>query len=704
MDQPRRLLLFVTLSIGFLLLWGNFVLPKAAPEKAAPAVGENKNGEANDPAEPDGTGAEGAGQAVGENGDAPEGGEQAVAAAAEVLTEAEPSTVTIGSTGPDSGYYLEATITSKGAAIESVRLSDPKFLELDRSGPLKLVGDTPTTLKTFSTGIDVIDAELAKQKRSLEDWNWEYLADQTAQTDGVNTKVVFGVTIAGIEVRKTYSVSKVNLADDEDAKLKRLDHVSGYLMDCQLSFRNVGKAATEFTYQLQGPVGVDMENEEHARETRKLQIAFQADSDSSATAIPAGTIVSQFDDDELESWQTPFRYVGVDNTFFVALLVADSEQRTIAQVDPMVVGEVNRKQESLTDISLRLTSEPVTLAPNTSKTHNYQFFVGPKRRELLDQPPLEAKTVLNLGYTGPIARIMLSLLGFFHNLGMPYGIAIMCLTVLVRGCMFPLSKRQALSAQKMKELQPEIQALKDKYGDDKQKIAQAQMELFAKHKYNPFAGCFPLLFQFPIFIGLYTALYHAVDLRLAKFLWIDNLAAPDATFRLPMSLPFLGQDFNILPIITVGLFVTQQKLFMPEPQNEEQALQQKLMGYMTLAFGFFFWHSPAGLCLYFIASSTWGITERKLLARSTDKADAQGSAKTASSEPDKKPLAVRLKDKNGSKVQEKGNKDTNGEDKEPGFFKKIWLEAQEAAAQANETGTQKRDPGNKGKDKKKKRR
>lgn len=701
MDQPRRLLLFVTLSIGFLLLWANFVLPRNA-QKPADEVAQNEDdtSAANDQAAAD----KGDTTADGAAGDAQSGG-PSVATAPTAVGEADSTAVAIGSTDPDSGYYLEATITSVGASIDAVRLSDPKFFELDRSGPLKLVGDTPTLLKTFSTGIDVIDAELRKQGKTLEEWNWQYLKDQTVAADGVNEKVSFGVTIAGIEVRKTYSVAKVPVEEGEDATLKRLNYVPGYLIDCELSFRNVGKAITEFTYELQGPVGVDMENEEHARETRKLQIAFQADTDSSATAIPAGTVVSDYDDDELESWKTPFRYVGVDNTFFVAMLVADVEQQTIAKIDPMVVGDVNRKQESLTDVSLRLTSKPVTLAPNKSETHKFQFFVGPKRRELLDQPPLVADKVLNLGYTGAIARVMLSLLGFFHNLGLPYGIAIMCLTVLVRGCMFPLSRKQAASAQKMKELQPEIQALKDKYGDDKQKIAQAQMELFAKHKYNPFAGCLPLVFQFPIFIGLYTALYHAVDLRLAKFLWIDNLAAPDATFRLPFALPFLGLDFNILPIITVALFVTQQKMFMPEPQNEEQALQQKLMGYMTLAFGFFFWHSPAGLCLYFIASSTWGITERKLLARASDKAEASGTATPASSTEPEKPLASRLKDQSGSKSSDNGKKDANAEEKEPGFFKKIWLEAQEAAAQANETGTQKkRDAGNKGKNKKKKRR
>ena len=82
---------------------------------------------------------------------------------------------------------------------------------------------------------------------------------------------------------------------------------------------------------------------------------------------------------------------------------------------------------------------------------------------------------------------------------------------------------------------------------------------------------------------------------------------------LPFSLPFLGHDFNLLPLITVGLFLVQQKLFMPPPTDEQQALQQKMMNYMMIFMGFMFYHVPAGLCVYFIASSLWGIGERKML-------------------------------------------------------------------------------------------
>jgi len=167
----------------------------------------------------------------------------------------------------------------------------------------------------------------------------------------------------------------------------------------------------------------------------------------------------------------------------------------------------------------------------------------------------------------------------------------------------------------MQALQPEIAALKEKYGSDKEKMARAQMELFRKHSYNPAAGCLPVFLQLPIFMGLYQALNHAVDLRMAGFLWIDNLAAPDALFKMPFSVPFLGQQFNLLPLITIILFVVQQKMFMPPPANDEQAMQQKMMNFMMIFMGVMFYKVPAGLCVYFIASSLWGMGERKLLPK-----------------------------------------------------------------------------------------
>jgi YidC/Oxa1 family membrane protein insertase len=165
----------------------------------------------------------------------------------------------------------------------------------------------------------------------------------------------------------------------------------------------------------------------------------------------------------------------------------------------------------------------------------------------------------------------------------------------------------------MKELQPKLAELKKKFGNDREKFARAQMELFQQNNYNPLSGCLPVFIQLPIFMGLYQALNSSVDLRMAPFLWFNNLAAPDKLVQLPIQIPVIAQFFNLLPIITVSLFVVQQKMFMPPPADEQQEMQYKMMNYMMVFMGAMFYHVPAGLCVYFIASSLWGMAERKLL-------------------------------------------------------------------------------------------
>jgi YidC/Oxa1 family membrane protein insertase len=166
----------------------------------------------------------------------------------------------------------------------------------------------------------------------------------------------------------------------------------------------------------------------------------------------------------------------------------------------------------------------------------------------------------------------------------------------------------------MKEMQPKLAELKKKYADNKEKLAMANLELMREYKVNPMGGCLPLLIQMPIFIALYQALQYSVDLRLAPFLYFNNLAGPDALFTLPFTVPFLGwTTFNLLPIIAVALMVVQQKMFMPPPTDEQQEMQQKMMSYMMVVMGAMFYKFPSGLCVYYISSSLWGFGERKLL-------------------------------------------------------------------------------------------
>jgi YidC/Oxa1 family membrane protein insertase len=196
--------------------------------------------------------------------------------------------------------------------------------------------------------------------------------------------------------------------------------------------------------------------------------------------------------------------------------------------------------------------------------------------------------------------------------------------------MFPLSRKQALGAQKMQELQPEIKRIQEKYKKDVEGRTRAQQELFRKHNYNPMSGCLVAFIQLPIFIGLYRALMVDVELRDAPLInhairWCSNLAAPDMLLDWGNFMPQfvlsgqgifgLGPYFNLLPILTIGLFIVQQKMFMPPAADEQAAMQQKIMQYMMVFMGLMFFKVASGLCIYFIASSLWGVAERQFLPK-----------------------------------------------------------------------------------------
>jgi YidC/Oxa1 family membrane protein insertase len=298
----------------------------------------------------------------------------------------------------------------------------------------------------------------------------------------------------------------------------------------------------------------------------------------------------------------------------------------------------------LTNTSFRVTSTVRDLKAGVPMQERFLVFAGPKRPELLAEYDLG--DVITYGWFGPVAKLLLAILHTFYAAIPNYGVAIVLLTVLVRGCMFPLSKKQALSAQKMQELQPEIKKIQEKYKNNLEARGKAQQELFRKHNYNPMGGCLILFLQLPIFVGLYRGLMVDVELRGAPLIsesirWASDLAAPDMLFDWSGFMPAfvtrgtgmfgLGPYFNLLPIITIVLFLWQQKKFMPPPADEQAAMQQRIMQFMMVFMGILFFKVASGLCIYFVASSLWSIAERQFLPKT--KTAGQGGPAESSPPP-----------------------------------------------------------------------
>ncbi|HXH03997.1 MAG TPA: membrane protein insertase YidC [Candidatus Competibacteraceae bacterium] len=245
-----------------------------------------------------------------------------------------------------------------------------------------------------------------------------------------------------------------------------------------------------------------------------------------------------------------------------------------------------------------LGQQPQTVAPGASAEFKSQLYVGPKIQDTLEKIAPHLELTVDYGWLTILAQPLFWLLKFFHGLVGNWGWAIIFLTVLIKAVFFKLSETSYRSMAKMRKFTPQIQRLRERYGDDRQKLNQAMMELYRKEKVNPLGGCLPILVQIPVFIALYWMLLESVELRQAPWLgWIQDLSQQD--------------PYYILPLIMGASMFIQQKLNPPPPDP----VQAKVMAFMPLLFTVFFLWFPAGLVLYWVVNNLLSIAQQWVITR-----------------------------------------------------------------------------------------
>ena len=252
---------------------------------------------------------------------------------------------------------------------------------------------------------------------------------------------------------------------------------------------------------------------------------------------------------------------------------------------------------------------PLTiLAPGQSTAISVPLYAGPAQMSLNDIAPGLGLSV-DYGWLTVIATPIFWLLSYLHGWVNNWGIAIILLTVIIKLAFFPLSAASYRSMGKMRVVAPKLEKIKQQYGDDRERLHKAMMELYKTEKINPLGGCLPILIQIPVFIALYWAILASVELRYAPFFgWIKDLSAAD--------------PYYILPIIMGASMVIQSRLnpIPPDP------LQAKLMKIMPIAFSIVFFFFPAGLVLYSIVNNVLSIAQQWYITRGLE-AEAKGAAK-----------------------------------------------------------------------------
>ena len=351
---------------------------------------------------------------------------------------------------------------------------------------------------------------------------------------------------------------------------ERLELLAGYEARLEVEIRNRGAAAVDHQVHVRTRIGVS-----DSQYDVRYGLCRTADD------------LEWEDKDDVED--APVRYAdvawsGVTGKYFATLVVPQER----AQGCEVALAKEGAAIES------DLATGPATLAPGETKTHVFGLYVGPKELERLQAfaavgTPVPLDQAIDWGFFGGVSewlgKLLLALLRWFHELIGNWGVSIVLLTVTVKAVTLPLTLKQMSSMKRMKEIQPEMNKIKEKYADDRVKQGQEMQALFGRSGVNPLAGCFPMLVQLPIWFALYSMLGAAVELVHEPFLWLPDLTEQDPYYILPLAL---------------GALMILQNRMMPSTMDPAQAKMMRWV--MPIMFTVFMLFLPSGLGVYIFAN------------------------------------------------------------------------------------------------------
>lgn len=308
---------------------------------------------------------------------------------------------------------------------------------------------------------------------------------------------------------------------------------------------------------------------------------------------------------ESEIHEAGVRWVAADRQYFLSALVLRDRADASCRLERK--GDVIRALAVLPEVELQ---------PGEERRHKFTMYLGPKRPDLLTLADAELEEAIEYTIFGMnlalLCTFLLWILRQIHALTGSWGVSIMGLTFLVKLVLFPLNQRQGKSLRAMSALKPEMDKLKEKYGEDRQRFNEEMLKLYRTHNVNPAGGCLPILIQMPIWISLYRSLWVSVDLYQEGFLWISDLTTRD--------------PYWVLPVLLVAVMFIQQRTL---PTTMDPAQQKILQYFMPLMFGSMMAALPAGLCLYILTNTLLTIVQQHFINRTIGPPPGGASAPAA---------------------------------------------------------------------------
>ena len=327
----------------------------------------------------------------------------------------------------------------------------------------------------------------------------------------------------------------------------------------------------------------------------------------------------------------PITWAGIQDRYFMFSLIPTSGEFANGGFSAMLSYLEQKVSETglstFDDLThyprVEVYSKPFNVAAGTSASFEYDFFAGPKDRDVLKASEHDYGQILfynSFRWFRLLCLGLMIVLGMLHGVLGNWGVAIIALVICLRLVMFPLvqkgMKHQAQMMAQQAKLKPHMDKINEKYKNDPQKKNMAVMNLYREHGVNPFGmfkGCLWMMVQLPIFLALYRILLQSIDLRGASFLWIDDLSGGDKLFPLPFTIPLVGEQyFHILPFLTAGTQLLVSKMSMAaNPAMADNPMQKQIMYMMPVMILFVTYSFPSGLFLYWLVSNIWQLVQQQ---------------------------------------------------------------------------------------------
>ena len=475
--------------------------------------------------------------------------------AVDAASDVAPATDTVVTVRTD---VLDIGISLRGATLQQATLPGYPVSKDNPDNLVQMLSPVGNDLGLLQTGIRVNDRELEPNHLAT------FVADRELYELGADDELAVVFTWsdeAGVAVEKTFRFERGSYLIEVEQRLINATGdalvAGGY---AQLLRRSREPERSMFdvdSYSFDGPIIYDGDKSEKLDRDDLLKAPVQVRTD--------------------QGWVATIQH------HFLNAIVPERGTPQIFQV--LVDGAVARASV--------IGAEATRVAPGSETTFRTTAFVGPKLQAQLEQADETLKLTVDYGWLTIISQPLFWLLSFVYTYVANWGVAIIAVTILIKLAFYKLTEASGRSMAKMREIQPRMKALQERYKDDRQALSQAMMDLYKREKVNPAAGCLPILIQMPFFLAFYWVLLESVEMRQAPFaLWLTDLSSRD--------------PFFILPIIMGAAMLFQQRL-NPAPADPVQARVMQIMPVMFTGFFAFF---PSGLVLYWVTNTLLSIAQQ----------------------------------------------------------------------------------------------